>query len=99
MASTEQHNERTSTGAPNRVFFAGWITAVVIVILATGGLVLAREFLISRQVTDLQHEAVAGPHVLVVAIAKPPTQRQISTPATVRGFDETDIYAKVAGYV
>lgn len=69
------------------------------VLAATGGLVLAREYFIGRQVSELQQEAAAGPHVLVVGITHSPASREIKLPTSVRGFDETDIYAKVSGYV
>src|SRR5215467_3925531 len=99
MPSNDHHSEHRTLSGPSRVFFAGWIAAVVVVVVATGGLVLARGFLIGRQVNELEQEAAAGPHVLVVPISRSAAEREISIPATVRGFDETDIYAKVAGYV
>ena len=81
------------------MFFAGWIGAIVIAVIATAGLVLARELWIGRQTRradaeDRGRPARAGrprrPHA--------PT-RDIKLPATIRGFDETDIYAKVPGYM
>ncbi len=84
---------------PGRVFFAGWIIAVLILMAATAGLVLAREHWIGRQTSDLAQQAAAGPHVLVAQVAHTPSQRILRLPATTRGFDETDIYAKVPGYL
>ncbi|HZY59208.1 MAG TPA: biotin/lipoyl-binding protein, partial [Candidatus Binataceae bacterium] len=84
---------------PGRVFFAGWIIAVLILMAATAGLVLARERWIGRQTSDLAQQAAAGPHVLVAQVAHTPSQRILRLPATTRGFDETDIYAKVPGYL
>jgi RND family efflux transporter MFP subunit len=84
---------------PGRVFFAGWIIAVLILMAATAGLVLARERWVGRQTSDLAQQAAAGPHVLVAQVAHTPSQRILRLPATTRGFDETDIYAKVPGYL
>jgi membrane fusion protein (multidrug efflux system) len=84
---------------PGRVFFAGWIIAVLVLMAATAGLVLARERWIGRQTSDLAQQAAAGPHVLVAPVTRTPSKRTVVLPATARGFDETDIYAKVPGYL
>jgi membrane fusion protein, multidrug efflux system len=84
---------------PSGFFYAGWLIAVVALMVATAGLVLARERWLSRQTTELQREAQVGPHVLVSQVSRTPATRVLRLPATVRGFDETDIYAKVPGYL
>ena len=84
---------------PGGFFLAGWIIAILLVMAATAGLVLARERWIGRQTSDLLQQAAAGPHVLVAQVSRTPATRNIRLPATVRGFDETDIYAKVPGYL
>lgn len=88
-----------SVPPPGRIFFAGWIAAIVVALIATAGLVLAREFWIGRQISELEREQEVGPHVLVTGVSRSPTHRELKLPATIRGFDETDVYAKVAGYV
>src|SRR5216684_5167585 len=85
--------------APGRVFFAGWIVAIVLALVATAGLVLAREYWIGRQLSELEREHQAGPHVLVTNVTHSPPTRDMKLPASIRGFDETDLYAKVAGYL
>jgi len=84
---------------PGGFFYAGWVIAIVAVMAATAGLVLARERWLNRQTTELEHEAQLGPHVLVTQVSHSPATRILRLPATVRGFDETDIYAKVPGYL
>jgi len=84
---------------PGGFFFAGWIIAVLVLTVATAGLVLAREHWIGRQTEDLTQQAAAGPHVLVAQVSRMPATRNLRLPATVRGFDETEIYAKVPGYL
>ena len=44
-------------------------------------------------------KAAAGPHVLVAQVGRTPATRDLKLPATIRGFDETEIYAKVPGYL
>ena len=85
--------------APGRIFFAGWIGAIALVVIATGGLVLARDFWVGRQTSDLAQEQALGPHVLVAQVMHRPTTREVRLPGTLRGFDETDIFAKIPGYM
>jgi membrane fusion protein, multidrug efflux system len=88
-----------SVPTPGGFFFAGWIVAIIIALIATAGLVLARELWIGRQTSALENENQAGPHVLVSKVLQAPATRDLKLPATIRGFDETDIYAKVPGYL
>ena len=100
MASIEEEDPRNlKLTKPGKFFVAGWIVAVALVVVATAGLVLARDFWIGRQISELQREADLGPHVLVASIGRTVDRRQISLPATVRGFNETQIYAKIPGYL
>jgi RND family efflux transporter MFP subunit len=85
--------------APGGVFFAGWIVAIAVALIATAGLVLAIEHRIGRQTSELERESQAGPHVLVADVSQAPPTRNLKLPATIRGFDETDVYAKVPGYL
>jgi membrane fusion protein, multidrug efflux system len=91
---------RQYTAKPSgKLFVAGWIGVIAIAVIATAGLVLARELWIGRQTTELARQVAAGPHVLVAPVGRTPATRDIKLPATTRGFDETDIYAKVPGYI
>jgi membrane fusion protein (multidrug efflux system) len=95
----EDDPKNFSVPAPGGFFFAGWIVAIIVALIATAGLVLARELWIGRQTSALESENQAGPHVLVSQVLQAPATRELKLPATVRGFDETDIYAKVPGYL
>jgi membrane fusion protein (multidrug efflux system) len=99
MAETEDDPQNFNVPAPGGFFFAGWIVAIVVALVATAGLVLARELWIGRQSSELESENQAGPHVLVTGVLQSPRSSVLSLPATIRGFDETDIYAKVPGYL
>jgi len=84
---------------PGRFFFAGWVGAIALVVIATGGLVAAREFWVGRQSSELAAQTAAGPHVLVARVTHAPPVREVKLPATLRGYDETDIFAKIPGYL
>src|SRR5208282_2856191 len=100
MAEQEEDDPKTfSVPKPGGFFFAGWIIAIVIALVATAGLVLARELWLGRQTSDLAAQQEPGPHVLVSDVLEAPTTRDLKLPASIRGYDETDIYAKVPGYL
>jgi membrane fusion protein, multidrug efflux system len=99
MSEMEEDPRNFSVPTPGKAFFAGWVAAIVVALVATAGLVLARELWIGRQTSALEHENEAGPHVLVSDVSLAPPTRDLKLPATIRGFDETDVYAKVPGYL
>jgi RND family efflux transporter MFP subunit len=99
MPEQDDDPQNFSVPAPGGFFFAGWVIAIVVALIATAGLVLARELWIGRQTSELENENQAGPHVLVADVIQAPQTRELSLPATIRGFDETDIYAKIPGYL
>lgn len=82
-----------------KIFVVGWMSAVVLVVGLTAGLVLARELWIGRQSSELQRQYQQGQRVLVTKIIHSPKSRQLKIPASIHGFVETPIYAKVAGYL
>ncbi|HTR63407.1 MAG TPA: efflux RND transporter periplasmic adaptor subunit [Candidatus Binataceae bacterium] len=95
----EEDPREYQTRAPGRVFFAGWIGAIALVVVATAGLVLARDYWVGRQTSELARQEAMGPHVLVAQVMHRPTTREVKLPGTLRGFDETDIFAKIPGYM
>lgn len=84
---------------PGRLFFAGWIVAIVVLVGLTYGLVLARSVRINRQRGELEHQIAIGPRVLVAPVLHAPRSRTIEIPATIHGYVETPVYAKIAGYL
>ena len=77
MPEIEDDPKTFSVPAPGGIFFAGWIVAIVVALIATAGLVLARELWIGRQTSALQSENQAGPHVLVADVLQQPPTRDI----------------------
>jgi RND family efflux transporter MFP subunit len=84
---------------PGRLFYIGWIAAIVVAFCAMGGLVLAREFWIRSQTEERTQELSRGRRVLVREIAQSSTARDIKTPADIHGYIETPVYAKIPGYL
>jgi RND family efflux transporter MFP subunit len=82
-----------------RRFVTAWIAAVVIAMLLPAGLVMARRFRIQSQTSQLQETAARGPRVLAVALEPGAQTRQLDIPATIHGYVETPVYAKVSGYL
>jgi membrane fusion protein, multidrug efflux system len=84
---------------PGRLFFVGWLVAIVVLLVLTVGLVRARSVRINRQQDDLEHQIAIGPRVLVAPVTHAPRSRTIEIPATIHGYVETPLYAKIAGYL
>ena len=84
---------------PGRLFFFGWLVAVVVLLALTAELVLARSVRITRQTDELEHQIAMGPRVLVAPVIHAPRSRRIEIPATIHGYVETPVYAKIAGYL
>lgn len=99
MPEQEDDPKNFSVPAPGGFFFAGWIIAIIVALVATAGLVLARELWLGRQTSELAQQQAPGPHVLVADVLKAPTTSDLKLPATIQGFDQTDVYAKVPGYL
>jgi membrane fusion protein, multidrug efflux system len=100
MAEIQEDDPKNfSVPAPGGFFFAGWAIAIIVALVATAGLVLARELWLGRQTSDLAQQQAPGPHVLVSDVLKASPTRDLKLPASIRGYDETDIYAKVPGYL
>src|ERR1700688_3907082 len=84
---------------PGRFFATGLIGAIVLVVALTAGLVLSHDLTVQRQTSELAQAAAQGRNVLVARVTHQPDVRKIDLPATVHGYIEASIYAKVAGYL
>lgn len=95
-------SKRDNDSKPQR--FSGWVMAAWMVVLlcvfgVSAGLVMAREVRLQRQTDDLEQTVARGPHVLVMQLSDGSPSRTITLPASVHGYIETPVYAKVAGYM
>src|SRR5580700_8942529 len=78
---------------------AGWLGAMLAVLAATTAVVMARTHSVSAERSQRTTVAEKGPRVLVTAAKTAPTQRRVTLPATIQGFVETPIFAKILGYL
>ena len=76
-----------------------WFAAVLVVVGASGLIVMARTSALGEQRTRLAGEASRGPRVLVEHVQAEKGQRRLSFPATVVGYAQTPVFAKVPGYL
>jgi RND family efflux transporter MFP subunit len=93
-------NPRTYTPrTPGRLFTVGWTITVVLLVVVTAALVLARELRVRRDADRLEQDLAQGRRVLVTRPNALPPTRALTVPATIRGFVETPIFAKIPGYL
>jgi membrane fusion protein, multidrug efflux system len=91
---TENH------GSKRRKFLLiSWSAAVIFVSCASAELVLARQHRIQHQTEDLAQLAARGPRVLVAQLKAGVSSRTIDIPASIHGYVETPVYAKIPGYM
>ncbi len=81
------------------LYVAAWIVAVLVTIAISGGLVLAHQAALATQKTRLEKRLALGAHVLVTPVTYAPRTRKIELPATIQGYTQTKVYAKISGYL
>lgn len=84
---------------PGKFFTTGLVIAVVLLIALTAGLVLGHDLIVRRQTSELEQRAQQGVNVLVAKVFEQPSSQTFNLPATIHGYIEAPIYAKVAGYL
>ncbi len=72
---------------------------MIVVVALTGGLVLGHDLIVKRQTSQLQQRVEQGRNVLVAKVFQQPGERSLDLPATIHGYVEAAIYAKVSGYL
>ncbi|MFZ0680519.1 efflux RND transporter periplasmic adaptor subunit [Candidatus Binatus sp.] len=77
----------------------GWFAAMIAVIVGSAAVVVSRTYAISTQRSELDKVAEAGPHVLVTHPQAASAERRLTLPATIQGYVETPVFAKIAGYL
>jgi membrane fusion protein, multidrug efflux system len=80
-------------------FLVVWMVVLLCVFGVSAGLVTARQIRIQSQTDELERSVARGPHVLVMQLSDSSPSRTITLPASVHGYIETPVYAKVAGYM
>jgi RND family efflux transporter MFP subunit len=80
-------------------FHALWLGLVVVVLVATFGVVMVRGEAIRNQREVLTRQASRGMPVLVTQLIRLPETREIQLPGEIHGYYENPIYAKIDGYI
>jgi membrane fusion protein, multidrug efflux system len=92
--------EKLVAGDPHRGWhLAGWLGAMIAVVAGSAAVVMARTHSVSIERTRLNAVAEAGPHVLVTHPQAASAERRLTLPATIQGYVETPVFAKIAGYL
>src|SRR5260370_32053513 len=78
---------------------AGWLGAMIAVVAGSAAVVMARTHSVSMERTRLNAVVEAGPHVLVTHPQAASAERRLTLPATIQGYVETPVFAKIAGYL
>jgi membrane fusion protein, multidrug efflux system len=78
---------------------AGWLGAMLAVLAATTAVVMARTHAVSVERSERTTVANKGPRVLVTQAGTAPAQRRLTLPATIQGYVETPVFAKIPGYL
>lgn len=84
---------------PGGLFFAVGVVVVLVILGFTAKGVLGRQELLKQQGTDLEEQNQLGQRVLVEPVLHSAPTRTIELPGTIRGYVETPLYAKTAGYL
>lgn len=84
---------------PGRMFYLGWVAAVIVAFAFTAGLVAAHGLWLERTSAQREQEVARGQRVLVREVGTSPRSRSLDLPGEIHGFIETPVYAKIAGYL
>src|SRR5579862_4776210 len=84
---------------PGRKFYLGWTVAVMVLLVLTAGLVLARGARLNLESAQLDAQLAQGARVLVAPVGRAERSHNVQIPATLHGYVETPVYAKISGYL
>ena len=77
----------------------GWLGAMLAVLAASAAVVMARTHSVSAERSKLRTVAASGPRVMVTRPTTASAERRLTLPATIQGYVETPVFAKIAGYL
>jgi len=97
METGPSQEELSAKGRSRHVM--GWLVAMIVVVAGSSAVVMARTHSVSTERARLNAVAEAGPHVLVTRPQTASAERRLTLPATIQGYEETPVFAKIAGYL
>ena len=95
---SDEHKVNPPKRASVLFYIAALVSAAVVVALVAG-LIRVRGARLAHESRELSHELAEGPRVVVTAVLEAESARTVEIPATMRGYIETPVYAKIAGYL
>ena len=81
------------------LFYAGAVLTVAAVLLLVAGLIRIHNAKFVQEASALGRQLSEGQRVVVTPVLRAESQRALEIPATLRGYIETPVYAKIAGYL
>src|SRR5713226_8997920 len=99
MESNPSGEKLAASDPKRRWHLAGWLGAMLAVVAGSSAVVMARTHSVSMERTRLNAVAEAGPDVLVTRPETASAERRLTLPATIQGYVETPVFAKIAGYL
>src|ERR1700744_992673 len=82
-----------------RAYVPGLIAGVIVVVVLTAGLVMGHDLVLRQETQQLATASAQGSNIPVEKVGQMPQSRSLDLPASIRGYIETSIYAKVPGYM
>ena len=92
-------SQKEPSNKDRRRHVIGWFVAMIAVTAGSAAVVMARTHSVSVESARLNALAEAGPHVLVTHPQAASAERRLTLPATIQGYEETPVFAKIAGYL
>src|SRR5882762_1849381 len=99
MESNPSGEKLTASESHHGWHLAGWLVAMIAVVAATAAVVMARTHSVSVERARLNAVADAGPGVIVTHPETASAERRLTLPATIQGYVEIPVFAKIAGYL
>jgi multidrug efflux pump subunit AcrA (membrane-fusion protein) len=99
MESNLSKEKRPSGDLHDAWHVAGWLGAMFAVLTESAAVVMARTHSVSVERSRRVTVAESGPRVLVTRPTTASARRQLTFPATIQGYVETPVFAKIAGYL
>jgi RND family efflux transporter MFP subunit len=93
------NEQKTTLPSPGTFYLVKWIAAVSLFLTLTAVMIVAHAQKLQHQTGELKKEIEKGRFVLVAPFKRMPRTRTITLPASVHGYIETNVYAKIPGYL
>ena len=95
---SDEHKVSPPKKASTLFYLAAAVSAAVVLGLLAG-LIRVRGARLEQQEGSLERELAAGRRVVVTPVLQAESARSVDIPATMHGYIETPVYAKIAGYL